>query len=173
MNYRVKTDVLAKKEIRFGTFIIDVIGYYAFAYLIGTIIGLLTYIGIDGPYYFIIELGRVGDFVLTIVIYLTYFIIFEIFTQRTLGKFIFKTKVILENGSKPKPADIILRSLCRLIPFEVFSFLGDDGRGWHDSMSDTFVVDSKKFDAKIKMMNDLETLGKPEEDNFSDFRLDK
>ena len=69
----------------------------------------------------------------------------------------------MEDGSKPIFQDIFLRSLCRFIPFEVFSFLGSEGRGWHDSMSNTYVVDIAKFEAKKKSQSELEQIGVAQE----------
>jgi hypothetical protein len=44
---------------------------------------------------------------------------------------------------RPPFGTMVLRSLCRLIPFEPFSFLGSDARGWHDSITKTRVVRKK------------------------------
>ena len=88
-----------------------------------------------------------------------YYFIFESVSHRTLGKYVTNTKVVMQNGDEPSPRAILLRSLCRLIPFDAFSFLGRDGKGWHDSLSNTYVVDSKLFDSKLKMSIDLEQLG--------------
>ena len=82
---------------------------------------------------------------------------------RTIAKYITQTKVVMEDGTTPKASDIVLRSLCRLIPFNVFSFLGAEGRGWHDSISNTYVVDVVKFKAKMDSEIDLELLGKSTE----------
>lgn len=35
---------------------------------------------------------------------------------------------------------MILRTLCRLIPFEALSCLGEKSRGWHDRLSRTWVI---------------------------------
>jgi len=35
---------------------------------------------------------------------------------------------------------IVIRSLCRFIPLEAFSFLFNDGSGWHDTISSTKVI---------------------------------
>ena len=79
---------------------------------------------------------------------LIYYTTIETLTGRSLGKFITKTKVVIYDGSKPTFNEILVRSLCRLIPLEHFSFLGEDGNGWHDSISKTYVVDIAKFEAK-------------------------
>lgn len=71
-----------------------------------------------------------------------YYSLFEIFSQRTLGKIITGTKVVTIDGRKPSAGDILLRTLCRFVPFEAFSFFGDVNKGWHDKWSKTMVVKS-------------------------------
>lgn len=63
------------------------------------------------------------------------------------------------DGSKPKFDEILIRALCRLIPLNAFSFLGDLGKGWHDTLSKTYVVDVVKFDSKQSTINNLEQIG--------------
>ena len=72
--------------------------------------------------------------------------------------------VVLENGEKPNPNTIALRSICRIIPFDVLSYLGANAYGWHDSFSKTYVVDIAKFNAKKEQIVDYEQLGKSEND---------
>ena len=69
-----------------------------------------------------------------------YYLFFEGVFGKTIGKMITKTKVISINGDAPDFSDIIGRTLCRFIPFEAFSYLGESGIGWHDSISKTLVV---------------------------------
>jgi uncharacterized RDD family membrane protein YckC len=73
-----------------------------------------------------------------------YYGLFESLTQRTAGKFITNTRVVNRLGQKPDEGSILLRSLCRQIPFEALSFLGRFGIGWHDTFSKTLVVDNYK-----------------------------
>jgi uncharacterized RDD family membrane protein YckC len=68
-----------------------------------------------------------------------YYIIFETLFQRTLAKFITKTKVIMVGGAKPSVDTIIKRTLIRYIPFILFS--GSRGTWWHDRWTKTRVVD--------------------------------
>lgn len=163
-NYRVTTDVYASKEKRFANFIIDYAGYYIFTFIVGILLGILAILGVEGPLMYLDTMGLVGEYAFTISIYLVYYVSMEAIFQKSFGKFITKTKVIMEDGSKPTTKDIIIRSLCRLIPFEAFSFLGDLGRGWHDSMSDTYVVDIKKYDSKRTTELELEMIGKSDID---------
>ena len=79
---------------------------------------------------------------LFIIISLIYYVTFETLTGRTLGKFITGTKVVDKNGEKPKFLTILIRTLCRFIPFEAFSFLGAGATGWHDQLSKTEVIEN-------------------------------
>jgi len=158
-NFLVTSDLYASKEKRFINFIVDTIGYYVFSFIVGLLLGLLELIGFSGALEFIANLGSLGSLVFGVVVMLVYFCGFEVPTQRTLGKFITKTMVVMDDGSKPTFQDILIRSLCRFIPFEAFSFLGSDARGWHDSMSNTYVVDIAKFNAKKESLNELDQIG--------------
>ena len=72
--------------------------------------------------------------------YILYYWIMEATFGKTVGKFITKTRVVNRQGQQPSWANILGRSACRFIPFEVFSFLGRDAIGWHDSISHTYVI---------------------------------
>ncbi|WP_417198809.1 RDD family protein [Bizionia sp.] len=63
----------------------------------------------------------------------------EIKFQKTLGKFITKTKVVKLNREKPNPSDIINRTICRFIPFDGISYLFVKN-GLHDYLSKTKVI---------------------------------
>lgn len=89
-------------------------------------------------------LGNMSDFegqILFVAICIFYYSFSEGIFGRSLGKFITGTIVVDENGQKPSFGTIFKRTLCRLIPFDALSFLGS--RGWHDSISDTYVVNKK------------------------------
>lgn len=85
-------------------------------------------------------LEKVPDIVLGIVIMLAYYIPLETLSGRTIGKLITGTKVVSEEGRIPSFSAVMKRTLSRFIPFEAFSFLGKDPRGWHDTLSKTYVV---------------------------------
>jgi len=90
------------------------------------------------------------DWSLSIVSFFFYYFAFEAIWQRTPAKFITGTKVLHLYGTKPTARTIALRTLARLVPFEPFSFLGKEARGWHDTWSQTFVARSKKLEAGIQ-----------------------
>jgi uncharacterized RDD family membrane protein YckC len=61
----------------------------------------------------------------------------------------------MKDGSKPNVYTIIKRTLCRFIPFEIFTFLGSK-RGWHDVFSNTYVVKKHLFNDKKKLFESAE-----------------
>ena len=126
VNYRV-----ADKGSRLGNFIIDKIGFVFIIFLHAMILdGLLGVIPENGSpflgfYYFFL--------------YVMYHVIFEHFLKKTPGKFFTNTIVINEDGSEPNFRKILIRNICRLIPFDPISFLVSKN-GWHDQISKTKVV---------------------------------
>jgi uncharacterized RDD family membrane protein YckC len=68
-----------------------------------------------------------------------YYVIMETKYQKTIGKYITKTKVVNKNGTKPEVGDIVRRTFCRLIPFDRISFLFT-ANGFHDRLSDTTII---------------------------------
>ena len=80
------------------------------------------------------------DFIVWLVLaFIAYYALMEIKFQKTIGKFVTKTKVVKMNGEKPTDGDIITRTFCRLIPFDRLSFLFVKN-GIHDFLSKTKVV---------------------------------
>ena len=131
---------LASKGERFLNRLLDTFFTYAFLFALGIIIALIAPEFLDG---ILIDEGNLLFTIFFIFLTLFYYIVMESLTGRTMAKFITRTKVVMENGDKPTFEVILTRSLCRLIPFDAFSFLGDDGVGWHDSLSKTRVISVK------------------------------
>ncbi len=162
--FKVTDDILAPKGKRFLNYIIDFIIKMIIGVGVGILIGIISNLTDNyGLYDFFIESeSRLADYIFGFIITFIYYNIFETLTSRTIGKYITQTKVVLIDGSKPKFDEILIRTLCRFIPFNAFSFLGD-GRGWHDSLSKTYVVDVNKFENKHHAFNNLEQIGQPTE----------
>jgi len=161
IKYTVSPEVLATKGIRFANFILDYIVQLSLGVAIGVVIGVIS--ELTGSYGFIdffFNSGRLMEFIFGYIILLIYYTTIETLTGRSLGKYITKTKVVLYDGSKPTFNEILVRSLCRIIPFEHFSFLGEEGKGWHDSISKTYVVDIAKYEAKKAAFEGLDEIGK-------------
>lgn len=123
----------ASKGTRLANYIIDVIVsqviFYSFMFLILAInesildafppLTVLLVLGFNFFYYFLFETYANG---------------------KTIGKFATGTRVVTIDNDVPDAGTIAIRSLCRYIPFNQFSFLGETG--WHDSLSKTRVVKS-------------------------------
>ena len=82
-----------------------------------------------------VEILNSTPYWLLTVVWLFYYIIFESIFLQTLGK-LHNDSYVRFKGNRLSA--IAVRSLCRLIPFDAFSFLGE--KGWHDSLSNTEVV---------------------------------
>ena len=125
----------APKWNRFLGYLIDYsVGIFGSALVFGIVVALLF--GEAG----IAKLEGIPDFLFGVVFILLYYIPQEVIFGRTIGKLIMGTRVVNENGLKASFGQIVGRSFCRIIPFEAFSFLGETGRGWHDTIPKTFVV---------------------------------
>lgn len=72
-------------------------------------------------------------------VFLLYYIVFEHYLQRTLGKFATGTIVVDERDGRATFGQIVGRSFCRLIPFEpLIAFF--NGSFLHDTISGTKVI---------------------------------
>ncbi|MGS2727505.1 RDD family protein [Psychroserpens sp. BH13MA-6] len=162
IKYTVSDDVLASKGLRFANFIIDYIVQLILGFVIGFVIIMIS--DLTGSYglsdFLFMSDNRLVDYIFACIVLFIYYTTIESLTGRSLGKYITKTKVVLHDGSKPTFNEILVRSLSRMIPFEAFSFLGDLGKGWHDTISKTYVVDIAKFEAKKETFEGLDEIGK-------------
>jgi uncharacterized RDD family membrane protein YckC len=88
-----------------------------------------------------------ANFLFNAFILALYYFIFEAIFQKTPGKFVTGTKVVMEDGSKPEVDTIAKRSLIRVIPFDAISmYTGIEAdkkdTWWHDRWTSTRVVKS-------------------------------
>lgn len=88
-------------------------------------------------------LNPVFAFFLCLLVYLTYFIIFEFKFSRTLGKYLTGTYVVNTDMSKPDIETIIKRSLSRLIPFNHLVTLFS-GKSIHQRTSGTMCLEIRR-----------------------------
>ena len=111
---------------------------------------LLLVIFLIQKYNISIEFELEFDGFIFFICYFSYYFLSEAFTGRTIGKLITGTKVVhfYELDKKVTIGQIFFRSLIRLVPFEVFSFLSENPEGWHDDWSNTTVVDIRKIKKK-------------------------
>lgn len=109
---------------RFANFIVDNITFYG-AIMILTLVANEVFLEYPLLFYWF---------------WFAYYWGMEALTGKTVGKFITRTRVVKLDGSRPSGVNILGRTLCRIIPFEAFSFLGTPGKGWHDSIPKIYVI---------------------------------
>ncbi|UTW64513.1 RDD family protein [bacterium SCSIO 12741] len=134
-NSHVTPEQFATRGQRFANYIIDLIAILVILFAVAFVLGALRII--DGK-------NEAAINVMVYSIMYLYYAIFEALTGKTIGKIVTQTQVVKEDGSRPDFMNILGRSLCRFIPFEHFSFFASSGRGWHDTISKTYVVDNSK-----------------------------
>ncbi|MEL6863183.1 MAG: RDD family protein [Bacteroidota bacterium] len=136
---------VASKKQRFINYLIDVIAFYFLAFLIGLIAAVFI-IGTGNEEMILEEpeeslVTKLRDYLLGSVLVLFYYFVFEYLTKgKTLGKYFTRTRSVTMDNRRMGFSTTLKRSLCRLIPFEAFSFLGDEPTGWHDTMTNTKVI---------------------------------
>ena len=135
---------------RFLNWLIDnLLMRYGLSYLTGMAIG--TLLALTAPD-FLNELAynenRMSGGILLLgllVGYLNYIVYYTIceklFRGYTLGKLITGTRAIRQDGKELTFKNALLRSLSRIVPFEVFS--GFNTLTWHDSWTDTMVIKAR------------------------------
>ncbi|KGO89705.1 RDD family protein [Flavobacterium suncheonense] len=161
--FRVTSNLWATQGQRFVNYIIDWVIQFGLAVLLLIGVGIVLVAMGDTAFFERIDnMGKLGEYAFGAVVTLIYYALFEAFLSRTIAKYITKTVVVMADGSKPDSGTIIKRTFCRLIPFNAFSFLGD-GRGWHDTISDTYVVQKDLFEEKKRLFYSFEEIGAKEE----------
>ena len=133
---------------RFFNFLIDnLVMSYGLSFLTGSVVGFI--LGYFFPDY-IIRISQSKDdidmlllsYLIGIVNYLVYYTICEKgFKGYTLGKLITGTRVIRRDGDELTFKNALLRTLCRLVPFEILSAFG--GHPWHDTWTNTVVIKTR------------------------------
>jgi len=130
--------VLADKKSRFINYVVDYL-------MMGVVIFVLVAVaGIIGGEAAIQKIESIPNVLLSIAVILLYYVTLETMLGRTVGKMVTKTRVVDNWGNHPEFSQILVRTLSRMIPFEQFSVLFGKGRGWHDSLSRTCVVQESK-----------------------------
>jgi len=150
---------LVSQGVRFGYFLIDLVFLYLIQIIIGVLIGLI--LGVTGNLHLLDE-GTAFSIFLNLSGYLIYFLYYSIsegLGGTSLGKVICGYTVINDRAEKISFGTAMLRSLCRMIPFEAFSCFAE--RGWHDTLSKTYVV---KKSEKIELQKLLGTISNEQQD---------
>ena len=133
-------DKMASQGKRFLNYLLDMAFIMIFIFIFTLILGIGLAVVAPSTVSNIGEDNELLVYLISFIAIIIYYTSLEAFTGRSIAKYITKTKVVTELGEKPSIKMIFIRSLCRLIPFEAFSCLFNDGSGWHDSISDTKVI---------------------------------
>jgi len=131
------------KSKRFANHLLDTFFFYIIAMIIGLIIGFT--VAYDNPDA-LDNLNSDNIFLQYLIGFIAGFIYYataETLTGRTPAKYITKTRVINMDGERPDLQTVLLRTLCRFIPFDALSFLFTEETGWHDRLSGTRVVNTQ------------------------------
>lgn len=128
---------------RFANRILDMLFIFSIQILFYIILGVLVALGYPSVTLIFEDENTFFIYMISFLISFIYYTVLESLTGRSMAKLITRTKVVAENGERASFDAIVLRSICRFIPFDAFSFLGDDARGWHDTLSKTRVISVK------------------------------
>lgn len=81
---------------------------------------------------------RLKLYLIFFIVFFMYYFLSEAIFRQTFGK-IWTNSCVVSNGISLSTGRVLLRTLCRYIPFDGLSFLWSSGK-WHDSVSSTAVV---------------------------------
>jgi uncharacterized RDD family membrane protein YckC len=162
--FEITEDILATQQQRFANYLVDLLVQYILVTILTLLIAIVSnYFETYSLVFWIENAGRLEQYFIGAIVALFYYSISEIFLSKSIGKFITKTIVVDENGNKVCPEIILKRTLCRLIPFEHFSFFSGNNRGWHDTISNTFVVKEQLLHSAKKQFYEFEDIGKAQD----------
>ncbi|MBK9736003.1 MAG: RDD family protein [Saprospiraceae bacterium] len=168
--YFVKRNVLADKGSRLANYLIDyivVIGlsivFLMALYLLNDVLGF----DMANTLLWIENMNSAEEYVFGMFFTIPYYFFMESLTYTTIGKLVTGTTVVDKEGNPPDTKSILKRTFTRIIPFDALSFLGQQGRGWHDTISNTYVVKKKQLETDRDNFYALETLGEEISDDPS------
>ena len=133
-------DKMASQGKRFLNYLLDLVFIVIFILVFYFILGIILALVAPSTLSNMEEGNKLLQYLVSFIASMIYYTSFEAATGRSIAKYITKTKVVTEIGEKPNFKVIVVRSLCRFIPLEALSFLFNDGSGWHDTISNTKVI---------------------------------
>jgi uncharacterized RDD family membrane protein YckC len=130
----------ANRGRRFLNFLVDYFGFILFSMVVGALVGVVY----PSAIYALQDAGTLVNYVVGIPLMTLYYLSQEALFGRTLGKLVTGTRVVTAEGGTPGIGQLLGRTFARFIPFEPFSFFGRDAVGWHDSLSNTRVIRTRR-----------------------------
>ena len=129
---------------RFVNFLIDTVVYYMFNIVVLFITGAaLAISGKTAEDIQEIFSNKAVPYTMALANFILLYTVIEGASKgRSLGKLVTGTVAVQESLQPITWKNALLRTLCRMIPFEAFSALG--GNPWHDSLTHTTVIKKQK-----------------------------
>jgi len=154
----ITEDLQATQSQRFFNLSIDVVFIYILVLSLGTTI-ILVALAVDNFALsnYVANLTAIEIAFYTAIVTFLYYYLTEVYFSRTIAKLLTHTIVVNANGTKPSKRSIFIRTCCRFIPFEAFTFLYGP-KGWHDIFSKTYVVKKRELIKKRKQQDSFETI---------------
>ena len=155
---RIIEDNRASQGIRFANYIVDLVTFYIIYFMITGLL-LLISPAFNG---WLSNASDMTQRLTGILSYITFSFLIESATGgRSIGKLITGTKVIMIDGTKPTVGNFFLRNIIRgIILVDQLSFFGENG--FHDSWSETRVINIKNYESERQAKDDINSLGTKE-----------
>lgn len=141
----------ATRTKRFLNLLIDTVFFYIFMITIGVVAVLINPEAMDS----LAQTNPLIDRLISTLLFVGYYVVFETWLGKTPGKMITKTRVVDEEGQQPGFKTILGRSFARIIPFDAFTFFKETPIGMHDRIAHTLVIDDRprlSFDQSLRNM---------------------
>lgn len=133
-----RKEFLAPLYLRAVNFLIDYLSIYCISTGVGIGVGYLT--SVQYLFFNANQFNPFWDFIIFTVTLIVFFSTEYFFNGKSLGKFLTQTTVKHRLEFELSFKTYLLRTLWRLVPLELLSFLPGVQEHWHDKFSDTYVV---------------------------------
>lgn len=125
---------LASGWRRFVNMLIDALGFYVLAIVVGVLLSFVDQSLLDAMTMYPLA------YLFGLAVMILYYVPSETLFGRTLGKLVTGTRTVSESGAPASFLQILGRTLSRLIPFELLTFVSKPHVGLHDRLSHTRVI---------------------------------
>ncbi len=156
----IDSSMLVTWHKRLFNLLIDIAVVLFIFMLVGLVGVIASLLGSDAILVWFDQLDSTTDRIITTLVMSAYLFTSELLMQRSVGKLVTGTMVVMQDGSRPTAKAVLIRALCRILSIEALSFISKVPRGWHDTASDTYVVDAKRYKAALQVKNSFEEIGR-------------
>lgn len=156
---KIIEDNKASQGTRLANYILDLIALMIINFSL-SLISIVLYKLTSNSFffYFYNNDSILWEYIMGTIVSFMYYFLWENFSGgRTLGKYITNTKAVSIDGTTPTTTQTLYRSLCRIVPFNALSFLGQNG--WHDSWTETRVINIAKYNEAVNAKMEIDAIG--------------